>query len=193
MLACILSSLPSRSRPGRGFDPFAVLGLEPTAALDRKEIKRAYAPLLKFHLTLSQDSPKSDKAASDRFMNPVGLQRLVEWQKREMDAYYRHPSSSSKPVLARFIGIYASAPTQAYSASGSSSARSTDWRLRLKLYGDNTDDDKSTMPEAIRSVPFSDLFGGASSAAAYTAGLGLRYLSRLYRISRIQREVVYGR
>jgi curved DNA-binding protein CbpA len=156
-------------------DPFAVLGLEPTAALDKKEIKRAYKRLaLKFHpdVVTNKDSPKTEKkAASDRFAKINWAYETLSG-KREMDKTY---SSSSTKTKTGSAGTSGYTPPhrrkEAYSA-GSTSGRSTDWRDYMPKYGDEVaDDDKKydAGGDSFGSI-FSDLFNGASSAAAYTKG-----------------------
>jgi hypothetical protein len=158
-------------------DPFAVLGLEPTAALDKKEIKRAYKRLaLKFHpdVVTNKDSPKeAKKAASDRFAKINWAYETLSG-KREMDKTYSSSSSKSTKTKTGSTGTGYTPPhrrKEAYSA-GTAGGRSTDWRDYMPKYGDEVaDDDKKydAGGDSFGSI-FSDLFNGASSAAAYTKG-----------------------
>jgi hypothetical protein len=154
-------------------DPFAVLGLEPSPALDKKEIKRAYKRLaLKFHpdVVTNKDSPKSDKkAASDRFAKINWAYETLSG-KREMDKTYS--SSSSTKTGASSSGYTPPHRRKEAYSSSTSSTRSTDWRDYMPKYGDEVaDDDKKydAGGDSFGSI-FSDIFNGASSAAAYTAG-----------------------
>jgi curved DNA-binding protein CbpA len=157
-------------------DPFAVLGLEPSPSLDKKEIKRAYKRLaLKFHpdVATTKDSPKAEKkAASDKFAKINWAYETLSG-KREPDKTYASKSTSTSSTQTGGTGTGSSGykpPHRRTEAYSTTVGRSTDWRDYMPKY-DTADDDKKydAGGDSFGSI-FSDLFNGASSVADYTAG-----------------------
>jgi hypothetical protein len=163
-------------------DPFKVLGLDPSPGLDKKEIKRAYKRLaLKFHpdvVTNLKSSAQEKKAASDVFAK-------INWAYETLSGKNgaSSPSSSTASSSSSSSGTASSGwkpphrRTSDYtgstgsSSSSSSGGPSTDWRDYMPNYGINNDDDAKydAGGDSFGSI-FSDLFNGASTAAAYTTG-----------------------
>jgi curved DNA-binding protein CbpA len=154
-------------------DPFAVLGLEPSPSLDKKEIKRAYKRLaLKFHpdVATTKDSPKAEKkAASDKFAKINWAYETLSGKRENSDKTYASKSSTTPKRNPGTASSGYKPPHRRTEAYSQTVGRSTDWRDYMPKYDTDEDDKKYDAGGDSFGSIFSDLFNGASSVADYTA------------------------
>ena len=168
-------------------DPFTVLGLQATATLDKKDIKRAYKrAALKYHpdVVTNKDSATADKkAASDRFAK-------INWayatlMGKNQNGASSSSSSSSSSTTGTSTGAAGREPPHrrrgGYGSSSSSSSSSqttgagagnkatsgsTDWRDYMPQFDKDKDDAAYDAGGDSFGSIFSDLFAGAAATAA---------------------------
>lgn len=165
------SSMPSRlfaSFNDQTDDPFAVLGIDPSPNLDKKDIKRAYKKMaLRYHPDVAVDkdaSPEAKRTASDRFAKINWAYETLMGKGQATTTSSSTSSASSSQSSSKYEPPHRR--TTSYSTSGS---YSTDWRDYIPNYDD--DEAYDAGGDSFSAI-FGDLLAGAAAAMAGSGGRG---------------------